>query len=185
VAVSVYFYGHHKGWADRESEMQAELDHCFTHRVRHSFRPTSVMSRDEILGMVYLDPRLADRLIMDDFNFSPYPIPKFNLVTLIKQLKEVKGKHRNYFWQNNLDQIYRFAFSLPLQDRAFVYRLANKKVPLFYQIVEFIDKKLSTDNRSSKAIRSFKYDNDNNEGIRLYFEEGHPVRTHIELTQNK
>ena len=99
------------------SEMQTELDHCFTHRVRHSFRPTSVISRDEILGMVYLDPRLADRLIMDDFNFSPYPIPKFNIITLIKQVIEVKDKHRNYFWQNGLSQIYRFAFSLPIQDR--------------------------------------------------------------------
>ena len=25
VAVSVYFYGHHKGWAEREAEMQAEI----------------------------------------------------------------------------------------------------------------------------------------------------------------
>jgi hypothetical protein len=25
VAVSVYFYGHHKGWAERDAEMQAEI----------------------------------------------------------------------------------------------------------------------------------------------------------------
>ena len=25
VAVSVYFYGHHKGWADRDTEMQTEI----------------------------------------------------------------------------------------------------------------------------------------------------------------
>ena len=25
VAVSVYFYGHHKGWDDRDIEMQAEI----------------------------------------------------------------------------------------------------------------------------------------------------------------
>lgn len=109
------------------------------------------ISRDEILGMVQLG--LLKPSHLTNWNFSPFPIPKFNLFTLLKQIwelrpsivevtdtveefdennqlvysstktyRELKFKHRNYFWQNNLDQLYRFAFSVPLQDRHFMLK---------------------------------------------------------------
>lgn len=165
--------------------MQQELDFCYANKVRHSMKQTSVMSRDEIVGMAYLDKNTANKIIEEGFNFSPYKIPSFNLFKLIKQVLEVRGKHRNYFWQNNLDQIYRFAFSLPLQDRAFVYRSAGRKVPLIYVMIEDIDKSLNSSNRSSRAIRSLKYDNDNDQGIYDYFSDDHPIRVHMDLTRNK
>jgi hypothetical protein len=112
-------------------------------------------SRDEILGAVELDLLKPEHL--NGWSFSPYEIPRFNPIKLAKQLWQLQPtielvapydpakryeyklvfKHRNYFWQNNLDQIYRFAFSVPLTDRSFILKKWGKfhfynPVHLFY-----------------------------------------------------
>lgn len=107
------------------------------------------ISRDEILGLSAL--KLLKPEDIKDWNFSPYKLPKFNLFSLLKQLWELRPtiikvitglsgkekspftfkyelvwKHRNYFWENDLDQIYRFAFKVPVSDRHFLLKNWDK-----------------------------------------------------------
>jgi hypothetical protein len=118
-------------------------------------------SRDEILGVAYLG--LLKPSHLDGWNFSPRTIPRFNPIKLAKQLWDLRPslkRHRNYFWENNLDQLYRFAFSVPLQDRHFVAKYAhlniNPVAKLFYWTVAKIDDMLG----GKSGIRWLKYDKD-------------------------
>lgn len=141
-------------------------------------------SRDEILGAVEIGVLQPVWLVAYNWNFSPYPIPKFNLITLIKQLWQLRPtlsvsgpgetefglvwKHRNYFWQNNLDQLYRFAFSVPLVDRHFILKQWGK-FNLFYWAISKID---SLGGKS--GIRYLKYGKDF-ETMAKEFPADHPI----------
>jgi hypothetical protein len=137
-------------------------------------KDTVPMSRDEILGMAYLGLLTQEHL--NGWSFSPYPIPKFCLKTLIKQVLEAKGQHRNYFWKNNLGQLYRFTFSVPLTDRAFIIEHSNMKINFvsktFYKLVAKIDSMLNKEN----GIRWLKYGKSLS-GMQKEFMEGHPFRS--------
>jgi hypothetical protein len=126
------------------------------------------MSRDEILGLV----ELGFLIYRDDgsWNFSPRPIPKFNIVTLLKQILEARGKHRNYFWENNLDQLYRFAFSVPLVDRHYCLQKSGK-FNLFYWAIAKLDNMSSEES----GIRWLKYGK-SLKGMLKEFPEDHPFR---------
>lgn len=129
------------------------------------------ISRDEILGMAalgYLKPHH-----LKGWNFSPYPIPKFNLVKTISQFLKLKGQHRNYFWKNNLDQIYRFAFSVPLTDRHFILQQWGK-FNFFYYLIAKLDSIFST---PKNGIHWLKYGGDSRKKImKQEFPEDHPLR---------
>lgn len=143
--------------------------------VRSPYQDTPPISRDEILGMSALG--LLKSKHLNGWNFSPYPIPTFCLKTLIKQIKELKGQHRNYFWKNKLDQIYRFAFSVPVQDRAFLlecWRETKSIRYLFYKAVAFVDSKIST---PKNGIQWLKYGGDERKKImQKEFSEDHPLQ---------
>lgn len=152
------------------------------------------ISRDEIIGMVALGV-LKPRLVR--WNFSPFPLPKFSAVQLAKQLYELRPsliktyrdtippipkyslefKHRNYFWQNKLDQIYRFAFSVPLQDRHFMLKCWDKfqwynPVHVFYATVSKVDSMLP----KKSAIKWLKYGGEENKAKLLEeFPEDHQI----------
>jgi len=104
--------------------------------IRTPYRACPPISRDEILGMAALGFLRPQHL--NGWNFSPYPLPTFDLIKTLKQFLELRGKHRNYFWQNNMNQVYRFAFSVPLQDRHFILSKWGK-FNLFYWAVAKID----------------------------------------------
>lgn len=149
------------------------------------------MSRDEILGMAGL------KLLPNwkhTWNFSPYPIPRFNPFKLASQLWELrpekvntwqddgkdgyyfewKAKHRNYFWENNLDQLYRFAFSVPLVDRAFILQCwgeTHTPRALFYRAIAFVDSLIGKDS----GIRWLKYGK-SLEAMQEEFPEDHPLK---------
>jgi len=149
------------------------------------------ISRDEILGLTYLGFLKESHL--DGWNFSPFPLPKFNLFKLTAQLwelspeinathdfntgkngSELKFKHRNYFWQNNLDQLYRFAFSVPIQDRAFILECWGETRSLryyFYKAIAFVDSKIGKDS----GIRWLKYGK-SLAAMQEEFPEDHPLR---------
>lgn len=133
------------------------------------------MSRDEILGMAALG--LLRESHIKGWSFCPYEIPKFNLIKLIKQVREVIGQHRNYFWKNKLDQIYRFAFSVPLADRAFILEcFGETSSPRYflYKAIAFLDSKLF---KPENGIPWLKYGGDSRKEImRLEFPEDHPLR---------
>lgn len=135
---------------------------------RNPNQKTPPFSRDEVLGLAYLRLLAPKDLQAVNWNFSPYGVPKFNLITLLKHLWEIIHfstrygiylEHRNYFWQKGLDQIYRFAFSVPLQDRAFIYRCQGLKAPLFYRIYEKLSNLLPSKTNSGKLIQWLKTGN--------------------------
>lgn len=136
------------------------------------------LSRDEVLGAVSLGFLKPHHL--NGWNFSPFPLPKFSLIKLLSQLWQLRPdrvrrepfiigrlpeyrhtwvpKHRNYFWQNNLDQLYRFAFSVPLTDRYFCLKTWDtfcwyKPSHLCYYIIAKVDSFLGKKN----GIRFLKY----------------------------
>lgn len=122
---------------------------------------TPPISRDEILGLAYLCKDTSKQVASNPrWNFAPYELPKFNPLTLIKQLAGLVGKHRNTLWQERprFDQVYWLAFMVPIQDRAFILRCAGLEVPWFYRLVEWADKKRKPKDQSATFIRWLKYD---------------------------
>jgi hypothetical protein len=154
------------------------LNICFREKRRHPHKESVVVSRDEIIAMIYINPSYAKDLIQNDF-WMNYAQPIFNFPKFCKQIIDLykNRKDRNYWHKNNLDQAEFLTMKLPITDRAFIYKQAGLKVPLIYKLVEAVDKKLKPSGRSSAAIRSFKYDLDNNAGIYAYFaaDPNHPI----------
>jgi hypothetical protein len=129
------------------------------------------ISRDEILGMAALGFLKPEHL--NGWNFSPFPLPKFNLIETIKQFIKIKDQHRNYFWKNNMDQIYRFAFSVPLSDRHFILSCWGK-FNLFYFLVAKVDSLITT---PKNGIHWLKYGGSARRKImEQEFPEDHPLR---------
>lgn len=144
---------------------------------RHPPSVSSVVppSREEILGAAALGFLKPSHL--NGWNFSPYPLPKFSPIKLIKQLLECKGKHRNHFWQNNLSQVYHVAFSMPLQDRAFLLECWGERKSLryfFYKGIAMLDTKFG---KPKNGIHWLKYGGDDRKEImKSEFPEDHPLR---------
>lgn len=137
--------------------------------VRSPFKDTPPISRDEILGMAALG--ILQPKHLDGWNFSPYPLPAFSLLTLIKQLWEIRNKDRNYFWQNGLSMVYHVAFSTPLADRHFILQKWGE-FNLFYFLVAKIDALLPAKN----GIKWLK-NGGSKEALLPEFPEDHPFRT--------
>ena len=162
------------------------------------------ISRDEILGLASLG--VLHEVYVPSWNFSPYRIPKFSIIKLVKQLDEIlpgftiswtgkwynfksyrvtfdSMKHRNYFWKNNLDQLYRFAFSVPVQDRHFILKRWNKfhwynPVHVFYAAVAKVDSLLP----KKSGIKWLKYGGEENRKAMVEeFPEDHPIRQKLGL----
>lgn len=145
------------------------------------------ISRDEILGLVHLGLLKPGHL--NGWNYSPFPLPKFSLFKLIPQLVQLyKNRHdRNYFWKNNLDQIYRFAFSVPLVDRHYINQRWGEFCPVYWLIAK-IDSKFGKES----GIRYLKYATDKSEPLgpkdlefaKAMVEEfpvDHPIRQEVKL----
>lgn len=166
--------------------------------------PTPPPSREEILGLASLGFLKPQHL--NGWNFSPRPIPKFNAIKLLQQLWQLRPsigkkyrwedgediydgrtlvwKHRNYFWENNLDQIYRFAFSVPLVDRHFLNQQWGEFCP-FYWFIAKCDSLLGKES----GIRYLKYSDEasSKRKVKLAlamvkeFPEDHPIREKLGL----
>lgn len=175
---------------------QIQLGHALTERkvdgrcyyIRHPYKPnSSPASREEILGRYYLGLTMN----LDGWNFSPFSIPKFNPIKLVQQLWELRPnvdllnpirpyiwKHRNYFWENNLNQLYRFAFSIPLVDRYSILNWSStfkfyKPTHLLYLAISKIDSLLP----SESGIRWLKYGKSLAAMRKEFPQEDHPLRT--------
>ena len=165
-------------------EMLVEMYYCWEHKLRHSKKVAPPISREEIISLCYLNPPFALNLIEGDF-WMCVERPVLNPFKFIAQLiLLIKNRNdRNYWWKNNLDQMKFLTMRLPIHDRAFIYRMAGKQVPLIYELIERVDRGLSPSGRSSAAIRSFKYDIKDFFGIYNYFSSDHPIRKHMENKQ--
>lgn len=171
-------YADKLGLPVNNSDLRDCFNQCLNERnifvLRSPGKGLPPMSRDEVLGATALGLLKEENL--DGWSFSPRPIPRFNPFKLLAQLWEVRGKHRNYFWENNLDQLYRFAFSVPIQDRDFILDNTNKKVnvfaALFYSAVATIDKMLN----KPSGITWLKYDKGLEE-MKKEFPADHPINS--------
>jgi hypothetical protein len=164
-------------------KLEIGMSHCRIpvsnpYLVRNPGQYTPPISRDEILGMSSLD--LLEKADLPNWNFSPYEMPKFSFSNLFKQLYDLRPslkRHRNYFWENNLDQIYRFAFSVPFQDRYFI--LSNRDdfqfynpIHLLYATISFIDSMLP----KKSGIKFLKYGGKKNKMKMIKeFPSDHPI----------
>lgn len=141
--------------------------------IRHPNKPnTSPISREEILGRFYL----GHNTVLNGWSFSPYTIPMLNPLKLIKQVLEAYNKHRNYFWENNLDQLYRFSFSVPLTDRYFILKWSGdfkgyNPIHQIYRLISYFDSLLPIEN----GIRWLKYGK-SKAAMLKEFPEDHPFR---------
>lgn len=167
--------------------------------LRSPGKVTPYLSRDEVIGTIALGLCKPEHL--NGWNFYGRSLPKFNAIKLLKQLWELRPsvkmtyrdtvpatpkyslefKHRNYFWQNNLDQLYRFAFSVPLQDRHFILKTWGKfqwynPVHVFYAIVAKVDSMLP----KKSGIKWLKYGGEKNKLAMIEeFPMDHPIRMRV------
>lgn len=144
---------------------------------------SSPTSRDEIMSWAALGYLKPENI--PNWNFSRYTLPRFSLTQLVKQLPALikNSDDRNYFWKNNLDQIYRFAFSVPFQDREFIL----KKMGLFklynpfhlcYSLIAKIDKLLP----KKSGIKWLKYGGkENMKAMVKEFPVDHPIKIKLGL----
>lgn len=109
-------------------------------------------SRDTILGWYWLKLIDVHQLQKQGWKFSPVAIPKFHFIKTICQLILCFYEHRNYFWQKEFYQVYRFAFSVPVQDRAYMLKASGLKVPFWYSVYTFFSDMLEPSSVSSKLI---------------------------------
>lgn len=178
-----------------ECILASSKDEPIPHFTRSPGKDGPPMSRDEVLGLTEL--RVVDYGPNEKYgwNFSPYPLPKFSPLKLIKQLSQlltfspasadgswvklvgpVYTRHRNYFWQNNLDQLYRFAFSVPRQDRYSILKKWGsfrfyKPSHLLYAAIASVDKL-----GKASGIRFLKYGGEKNKAAMVKdFPEDHPI----------
>lgn len=155
---------------------------CATRLVRHPDiegygAGMSPISRDEILGLAALGYLKPSHL--KGWRFSPFPIPKFNLVELFRQAIDLVDwkartlKHRNTFWLKGYSQIYRFAFSVPYVDRHFLNKCWGRYNPIWH-LVHVLAHRKQPENRTSRAIRFLKTGKDK-AAMANYFGEEHPL----------
>jgi hypothetical protein len=152
---------------------------CAEKRIRHrddltlfSFTP---ISRDEILGLVELGFAKELKIGPGEWNFSPYELPKFNLIAFIHQLvlMAIHYKDRNYFWKNKLTQMYRVAFRVPLSDRYYILRKMGK-TSLFYKLIHKLDGLIMPEKRSPRLVRHYKQWDDH-AAVENYFGKEHVI----------
>lgn len=174
--------------------------HDFVRHLKADKPDAPPTSRDEILGLSYLG-YTSDILAHNwRFNSAEYPIPKLSISKLITQalalliiipyykrilgidvkLWHIELAHRNFFWKNNLDQLYRFAFSVPLQDRYSILKWSGRfkyYLPshLFYASISLIDRL-----GKPSGIRYLKYGGEKNMREMVgEFPQDHPIRVKV------
>jgi hypothetical protein len=110
-------------------------------------------SRDTILGWYWLGLLPVKVLKENHWNFSPFPVPRFNPFKTIAALWRMRNSHRNALWQEKGEpHLFRFAFKVPIQDRAYMLRDSNLPVPLFYRLYEKIHRMRKPKSESSRKI---------------------------------
>lgn len=137
----------------------------------------SPISRDEILGLAYLGYLKPEHL--DGWNYSPFPLPKFSLFDTLRQAYNLVDwktrtlKHRTTFWKEGYSQIYRFAFSVPFQDRHFLNQQWGRYNPIWH-LIHVLAHRKQPEHRTSRLLRYLKTGQDK-EAVANYFESQHPL----------
>ncbi len=116
-------------------------------------KPFPPPSRDTILGWYWLGFLPVKTLVENKWNFSPYPLPRFNPFKTFAALWRMRHSHRNALWKDGGEpHLFRFAFKVPIQDRAYMLRDSGLPVPLFYRWYEKLHDMRKPRNESSRKI---------------------------------
>ena len=126
---------------------------CARDKIRSPNMPFPPMGRDEVLGLEYL----GFQVVMDDWNFSPFPLPVLNIFKTIATYILAIAEHRNFIWKHGLHHGYCLMFMTPIHDRAFILKCRNKKVPWHYALISWLDSRLNARSDSGSLIRMLKY----------------------------
>lgn len=94
---------------------------------RIPYKHTPPISRDEIIGMTSLgfDPLNSGWSMYNEQDNPSY-------LTAISGLWKIRSKHRNYFWENEMVEVYPIAMKLWWHDRHYINKMQNKSSNLFY-----------------------------------------------------
>lgn len=88
--------------------------HFILNRLPEKYNPP--ISRDEIIGMYYLEELTYFKLLTSNFYLTKYIHKHFSYLESIKTLWSIRKKHRNYVWKNELLAGYKLAFKLMPHD---------------------------------------------------------------------
>ena len=102
------------------------------------------MSKDEIMGLVSLKYIGANHLEKSHWNFcnyvdyKPKPLSVGQIYKALRSAWKVKlwKKHRNYFWENKMEELYCLAFRLMPWQRYYIKRFSKEK-PNLWEIIAF------------------------------------------------
>lgn len=138
------------------------------------------MSRDEVLGCWYLKMYMFRPMVAVDWKFCPYEIPSFNPLKTLAAFWRLSRADRNAVWENGGEpHAWRFAFSVPYQDRAYMLRMEGFE-NWFYTLFERLSNLSDPVTPSSRLLRWFKSDKAPDLQLFIdYFGENHLFVTHI------
>jgi len=96
------------------------------------------ISRDEIIGMASMGQPIAE--ILDQYGWRMYKLDlsMIPLSDTIKTLWNIRKKHRNYFWQNEILDAYPVAMRLFWHDRYYIKKVSNMKPTVFEFIMFYL-----------------------------------------------
>lgn len=153
-------------------------------------KPYPVLSKDEVVGLVSQGLITCDELEANYWNFcnleyEKEPLSFSGVLVAIKALWNIRKEHRNYFWENNIQEAYSLAFYLPLELQYYVRRFAKKKPNLLQTLAFYISfiNVLTKGDKSSRMILFLICKDMNHfllklipakKWIRNYFDVNHP-----------
>lgn len=168
----------------RKSEYPLKVD-------RSPNDPIPPLSKDEVIGMVSLGLMTRHELAYSHWNFcnfEEYTPKKLTLSSIIKAAKllyAARKEHRNYIWENKVEDAYPLAFLLPPEDQYYVIKHYGKSPGIFRTLIFYINTilTLTGDNKSAKMLKWLQLEDmnhpllrfvDKDKFVRDYFGEEHP-----------
>lgn len=112
------------------------------HPQKYMTKKTPPNSRDEVMGILSLfknteyGKHLYKRLKENHWNFCNFedyvkkPLTLNKIITAADLLYDIRNEHRNFVWQNNLEEAYCLAFRLPPSDVYYLKKLYGEKPTL-------------------------------------------------------
>lgn len=123
------------------------------------------LSLDEVIGWEFLD-EYKYRMLRETYftfcnlpEFRPKPLYKVNFIKAIKQLWNLRNKHRNAIWQNSgNEEAHQLAFRVMLAKKYYIQKKNNKKTSIIGYLAWYLDNLLIYLNKDieSKSALSMK-----------------------------
>jgi hypothetical protein len=122
--------------------------------------PTPPLSKDEVIGVVslgLLEPVELKSSHWNFCNFVDYKPEKLTIISIIKAAKllyAARKEHRNYIWENKVEDAYCLAFWLAPHDQYYVLKQYEKKPSILQTIAFYLNivSVLTSDNKSTKMM---------------------------------